>query len=328
MLRAVRRPTRLVSISLLLGLLGLAAAAPGASAIPLAPESPNSPNAEDLRTAWDATLIIALLIAVAINAALIGAVVRFRASRTREPVAVRGTGRVQVRVGMLLGAIALAVFIFGLVITVKARDLEASGPDGLEASSLRFAQLGLEPPSGEDEPLTIQVSGQQWLWRYEYPDGTFSYYDLVVPVDTTVVLVLDSTDVVHRWGVPALGGRFDAVPGRANTTWFKAEEEGEFVGQSAQFSGPAYPTMRARVLVVSPTEYEAWLGEQEAAIQEAQEAVQEEIESGSQASAEPEAAQPDEAFEEGADEPQGGGNGTAAEDAGSDTAEAAPGGGE
>jgi cytochrome c oxidase subunit II len=273
----VRRPTRLVSLSLPLALLGLALAAPGAGAIPLAPESPHSPNAEDLRTAYDATILIAILIAIAINVALILAVVRFRASRDTAPAQVRGGRGIQVRVGTVLGAIALAIFVFGVVIAVKARDLEASGPEGLEASSMRFAQLGLEPPAGEELPLTIQVSGQQWLWRYEYPDGTFSYYDLVVPVDTTVVLVLDSTDVVHRWGIPALGGRFDAVPGRANTTWFKADEEGEYLGQSAQFSGPAYPTMRARVRVVSATEYEAWLGDQQAAIQEAQEAVQQQI---------------------------------------------------
>jgi cytochrome c oxidase subunit II len=324
----VRRPIRLVLLSMLLGLLGLAVGAPLAGAIPLAPESPNSPNAEDMRTAYGATVVIAIVLGAAINAALILAVVRFRAARDREPAPVRATGRIQSRVGLLLGVIALAIFVFGVAFTVKARDLEASGPEGLQAGSMRFAQLGLDPPSGDEEPLTIQVSGQQWLWRFEYPDGTFSYYDLVVPVDTTVVLELDSTDVVHRWGVPALGGRFDAVPGRANTTWFKAEEEGEYVGQSSQFSGPAYPAMRARVRVVSTTEYEAWLGDQEAAIQEAQEAVQQEIEAGTQQSAEPEAQQPGEAFEEGADEPPGGagGNGPKTEDVGPETPEAAPGG--
>ena len=273
----MRRATRLVSLSLLLGLLGLAAAAPVAGAIPLAPESPNSPNADDLRNAYGAMLVIAIVAGAAINAGLIFAVLRFRANRDREPARVVGAGRIQLRVGTLLGAIALAIFVFGVAFAVKARDLEASGPEGLEASSMRFAQLGLEPPSGGGEPLEIEVSGQQWLWRYEYPDGTFSYYDLVVPVDTTVVLTIVSTDVTHRWWVPALGGKFDAVPGRANETWFKAEEEGDYLGQSAQFSGPAYPTMRARVTVVSATEYQAWLDEQKAGIQEAQEAVQRQI---------------------------------------------------
>ena len=325
----MRRPTRLVSLSLLLGLLGLALAAPGAGAISLAPESPHSPNAEDLRSAYDATLLVVSLIAIAINVALILAVVRFRAARDTVPAPVRSGGRVQLRVGMLLGAIALAIFVFGLVVAVKARDLEASGPEGLEASSMRFAQLGLKPPEGGEEPLAITVSGQQWLWRYEYPDGTFSYHDLVVPVDTTVVLRIVSTDVAHRWWVPALGGKFDAVPGRANTTWFKADEEGEYLGQSAQFSGPAYPTMRARVVVLSATEYEAWLDEQQTGIQEAQEAVQEEIEAGTQESAEPEAEQPGDAFEEGTDEPSGGGGKEPqTEDVGPDAPAAAPGGGD
>jgi cytochrome c oxidase subunit 2 len=310
---------------MLLGALGLALGAPAAGAIPLAPESPNSPNAEDLRTAYDATVLVAVLVALAINAALILAVVRFRANRETVPAPTRGTGRVQVRVGTVLGAIALAIFAFGLVIAVKARDIEASGPEGLQASELRFAQLGLQPPEGDSEPLEIEVSGQQWLWRYEYPDGTFNYYELVVPVDTAVVLRLLSTDVTHRWWIPALGGKFDVVPGRANTTWFKAEEEGEYCGQSAQFNGPAYPAMRACVTVVSATEYEAWLGDQAAAIQEAQEAVQKQIEA--QDAAAEASAEADETAEEGGGQSaQGAENPPPTEDVGSDTAEAAPGG--
>ena len=327
----MRRAIRLVSLSLLLCALGLALAAPGAGAIPLAPESPNSPNAEDLRSAYDATLIVAIIIGVAINAALIAAVVRFRAGRDTVPLETRGTRRIQVRVGAVLGVIALAIFVFGLVVAVKARDLEASGPEGLQASQLRFAQLGLQPPEGEQGPLEIEVSGQQWLWRYEYPDGTFSYYDLVVPVDTTVKLTIVSTDVTHRWWVPALGGKFDAVPGRANETWFKAEEEGEYVGQSAQFSGPAYPAMRARVTVVSPTEYEAWLDGQKRDIQAAQEAVQREIQArAEEAKAQAEAADAAAGGGQaagGGGEAAGGGD-PATEDVGPNNAAPAPGGGD
>jgi cytochrome c oxidase subunit II len=112
------------------------------------------------------------------------------------------------------------------------------------------------------------------VWRFEYPDGTFSFHDLVVPVDTTVVLQLDSTDVVHRWWIPELGGKFDAVPGRTNQTWFRADEEGTYDGQSAAFSGAGYATMRARVVVVSVPEYKAWLDRQSEDLQQAQEAVQ------------------------------------------------------
>jgi cytochrome c oxidase subunit II len=99
-----------------------------------------------------------------------------------------------------------------------------------------------------------------------------------VPVDTTVHLQLESTDVVHRWWIPELGGKFDAVPGRGNQTWFRADEEGIYEGQSAAFSGPGYATMRARVRAVPVPEYEAWLEQQGDDIQAAQEAVQERAE--------------------------------------------------
>jgi cytochrome c oxidase subunit 2 len=273
----VRRRTRLVSLSALLALAGLAVLAPAAGAIPVAPEAPNSPNADDLRDAYWGVVIVGTMLAVAINAALIIAIVRFRAARGRTAARVRAGRGIQPRAGLMFTGIAVAIFIFGVIFTVRARDVAPSGPEGLEASSLRTAQLGLQLPEGETEPLNILVSGQQWLWRYEYPDGTFSYYELVVPVDTTVVLQLDSTDVVHRWWIPALGGKFDAVPGRANETWFQADEEGVYEGQSAAFSGPAYPTMRARVRVVSVPEYEAWIEEQATAIQVAQEAVQQRV---------------------------------------------------
>jgi cytochrome c oxidase subunit II len=142
---------------------------------------------------------------------------------------------------------------------------------------MRVAQRGLELPAGEDEPLRIKAAGQQWVWRYKYPDGTFSFYELVVPVDTAVVVEIDSIDVVHRWWVPSLGGKFDAVPGRINRAWFRADEEGVFEGQSAAFSGTGYSTMRTAVRVVSAAEYQAWLEQQAADIQAAQEQVQAEV---------------------------------------------------
>jgi len=270
----VRARSRLVILPVLLAAAGLALCAPSAAAIPLAPEAPHSPNADDLREAYSGMLIVAAMLAVAINAALIAAIVRFRAARGRTSAQVRGGRGVQARVGTMLAAIALAVFVFGVIFTVRARDVAPSGPEGLEASSLRTAQLGAEPPAGAPQPLEILVSGQQWVWRYEYPDGTFSYYEMVVPVDTTVLLHIDSTDVTHRWWIPALGGKFDAVPGHMNETWFRADEEGIYEGQSAAFSGPSYPTMRARVRVVSVPEYQAWLDQQASAIQTAQEAIQ------------------------------------------------------
>ncbi len=117
------------------------------------------------------------------------------------------------------------------------------------------------------KPLAINVIGQQWLWRFEYPGGlpgnrVFSYGELVVPVDTAVVLHITSTDVMHRWFIPALGGQVDAVPGKTSETWFRADREGVYRGQSTFFSGSAYAVMRAWVRVVSPEAYRQYIRRQ------------------------------------------------------------------
>ncbi len=92
-----------------------------------------------------------------------------------------------------------------------------------------------------------------------------------------MIVNLVSTDVVHRWFVPGLGGKFDAVPDQSNRTWFKADEEGVYHGASYQFSGASYAAMRTEVRVVSVPEYEAWLERQAADIQDAQDFVRSEI---------------------------------------------------
>jgi cytochrome c oxidase subunit II len=242
----------------------------------LGPESAHSPNADDLNALYWVALIVAGGLVVAINGALIAFAVRFRARRGAEPKRLRSRRPAQAVVAGAFAALAAVLFVLGLIVTENASEVEASGSEGLQGSNNVTAQRGIEPPSGEDatEPLEIEASGQQWIWRYEYPDGTFSYYELVVPVDTAVIVKLASTDVVHRWWVPGLGGKFDAVPGQSNQTWFKADETGTFEGASYAFSGPAYATMRTEVRVVSVEEYEAWLAEQSADIQQAQSLVQ------------------------------------------------------
>ena len=128
------------------------------------------------------------------------------------------------------------------------------------------------PPRSGAEPITIQADGQQWVWRYEYPEATdtsdgysaetpFSFYELVVPVGTPVTLDVSSVDVLHRWWVPALGRAVDAVPGKSNEFTFVADELGDYEGRSTAFSGPGYPTMRTVVRVVAAEEYEAFLEE-------------------------------------------------------------------
>ncbi len=242
-----------------------------------------------MQTIYVVMLIVTAAIALAINAALIAAVVRFRARRGETPArSIAGRGALT-RVAGGLSALALVVFILGIVYTESARDAEPSGPEGLEAAAARSAQVNVSVPQGGEPPLRINAIGQQWLWRYEYPlkesdDQTFqpvfSYEELVVPVDTTVILNVTSTDVVHRWSVPSLTGKVDAVPGQVATTWFKADEVGSYDGRSFQYSGPGYATMQTTVEVVTAEEYTAFIDEQKADISEAQEAIQPEAGEG------------------------------------------------
>lgn len=240
----------------------------------LSPESGHSPNADDLNALYWVMIVIGGVLLVATNVALIGLIGRFRGARGKEPRRLVIRRPAQIGTAGALGVLATIAFVLGVIVIENAKEVEPSGPDGLQAASQRTAQRALEVPSGDTAPLQVEACGQQWLWRYEYPDGTYSYYELVVPVDTAVILNLCSTDVVHRWWVPGLGGKFDAVPGESNSTWFKADEEGDYDGQSYAFSGAGYAVMRTRVQVVDVPTYQAWLEEQAAGIQEAQSFVQ------------------------------------------------------
>jgi cytochrome c oxidase subunit 2 len=242
----------------------------------ISPPSGHSPNADDLNTLYWVMLVIGLVLLVAINGALVALVMRFRSARGREPRRLKIRRPAQIGTAGAFGALAAVTFVLGVIVTHDAKQVEASGPDGLQAASLITAQksLDLPPTSAQSAPLEINACGQQWIWRYEYPDGTYSYYELVVPVDTAVVLKLCSTDVVHRWYVPGLSGKFDATPGTSNSTWFKADEEGVYDGASYAFSGASYAVMRTRVRVVDVPAYQAWLEQQARGIQDAQNFVQ------------------------------------------------------
>jgi len=258
------------------------------------PETAHSPNADDLNALYYVIAGIAIVLAVAINVALVGLAIRYRAARGREPQRLKSRGIVQIGAAAAFAMLAAIVFVLGVITTRDASEVEASGSEGLQASSFVTAQRTLDLPTGDvPEPLEIESTGQQWIWRYEYPDGTFSYYELVVPVDTAVVVKLSSTDVVHRWWVPGLGGKFDAVPGQSNQTWFKVEadelgEDGEatFDGASYAFSGAAYAAMRTRVRALTVPAYEAWLEEQATGIQEAQAFVQQQVSAAGRAGSE------------------------------------------
>ena len=134
--------------------------------------SPHSPGTDQIDTLLWIGSVAAIIVVVAINVALLYALGRFRAGRGTEPREVTGGRGIQIRVGGVLAAFAVVVFVLAAVYTTKAREEPTTGSAGLQAK--------------DGEPLQIEATGQQWLWRYDYPNEAFSYYKLVVPVDTTV----------------------------------------------------------------------------------------------------------------------------------------------
>lgn len=221
--------------------------------------APHSPGTHQIDTLLWIGFIAAAILVVAVNAALFFAVRRFRSERGSAPRQLLGGRGLQFRVGAVLTIFAAVLFILGVVFTGNAREKPGTGEAGLA--------------SAKSTPLKIKATGQQWLWRYDYPNGAFSYYKLVVPVDTAVELELLSTDVVHTWNVNDLAPKADAVPGKTHKVVFRAEDEGSFEGDSSTLSGQAYAPMRTEVEVVSPAEYEEFVKTQQSEIEEAQERV-------------------------------------------------------
>ena len=133
--------------------------------------------------------------------------------------------------------------------------------------------------------LTVKVTGNQWNWAYEYPDQGVAEYvsnmlpedqlaerglphslyrlaatePMVVPVGKTVQLVITASDVIHAVALPAFGLKTDAVPGRINTTWFKAERTGTFYGQCSELCGVDHAFMPIEIRVVTQAEFEQWI---------------------------------------------------------------------
>jgi cytochrome c oxidase subunit II len=257
-------PRRLLLAALAAAVLAVLLTAPSALADTFTPESGGSPNADDIDTLYKITLYVAIVIFLIVEGTLIWSLVRFRHRRS-SPDGAQIRGNTPLEVGWTLAA-ALILVVLTVVTFVYLDDIEnppESGPNGLQASQTRFASIDQPaPPSGRPY-LRIKVNGQQYLWRYVYPGKrtVFSYHTMVVPVDTTVVLEITASDVIHSWWIPKLGGKADAVPGHTNETWFKipADKAGTtFRGQCAELCGPGHADMRAEVKAVTPDQYEAW----------------------------------------------------------------------
>jgi len=132
----------------------------------------------------------------------------------------------------------------------------------------------------EKADLTLKVTGHQWYWSYAYPDLNVAFdsnlvqdddlkpgqprlftvdQHVVVPVGAVVRLQTAAEDVIHSWSVPAFGVKLDAMPGRLNETWFKAEKTGTFYGQCSQLCGVNHGFMPIEVEVVTKEAFDAWV---------------------------------------------------------------------
>ena len=248
--------------------------APSAFADALTPESGGSQNADDIDTLYKITFYIGIVIFLGVEGTLLYALFRYRHKRSNpEPAQIRGNTRLEI--GWTAGAALILVVL--TVITFVAlpaiRSPEASEQGGLArqgVGGLLFASTD-QPTVPGGRALNIRVNGQQYLWRYDYPErGLYSYYEMVVPVNTTVTLDITASDVIHSWWIPRLGGKMDATPGHVNKTWFKITQPGVYEGQCAELCGENHAQMLARVRAVPVEEYEAWRQGQAAGIAESQ----------------------------------------------------------
>ena len=130
--------------------------------------------------------------------------------------------------------------------------------------------------------VQIRVIGKQWFWTYQYPqDGNFQYDSvglsdaaakaaheprilgvdnvMVVPVNKVIEIETTGADVIHSWSLPEMGVKMDAIPGRLNHTWFKANFTGTFYGQCSELCGARHAFMPIEVKVVTDAQYAAWL---------------------------------------------------------------------
>jgi cytochrome c oxidase subunit 2 len=257
--------------------------ASGAGADAISPDAGPTQNAVDTDTLYKIVFYTGVAVVALVWGILGWSLFRYRARRGRTAPAIRGNTALEI--GWTVGASTLAALI-AVVTLFYLDDIKnplPSGPAELAEASRQSAAINQPSPAGA---LEIKVSGQQYLWRYQYPNGAVSFHDMVVPTDRTVTLEISSNDVAHSWWIPELGGKFDAIRGLTNETWFKATSTGVFEGQCAELCGANHAFMTAKVIAVEPDRYEQWVENQKRLIEEAQKEGQEQkqrLESGAEA---------------------------------------------
>jgi cytochrome c oxidase subunit 2 len=114
------------------------------------------------------------------------------------------------------------------------------------------------PPATEDS-IEILVTGKQWMWKLQHPDGTREINELHVPIGRPVTLTMTSEDVIHSFYIPAFRTKMDVVPGVFTSLWFEATQKGKFHLFCAEYCGTKHSEMIGSVHVMDPHEYANWL---------------------------------------------------------------------
>ncbi len=236
-----------------------------ASANFITPKAGGSPNANQIASLYKIVLYIAAVVFVIVEGALVYSVIRFRARKNRVAAQIHGNTRLEI--GWTVAA-ALILVVLTVVTFVKLPSI-INPPNSSTSATFLTAQVTQpSPPNGKK--LTVCIQGRQYIWRYTYGNGClnfafarklpYSYQEMVVPANVTVIVDIQSTDVIHSWWVPSLGGKVDAVPGYTTYTWFKAPHAGAlYHGQCAQLCGRQHAYMTALVKVVTPAQYQQWV---------------------------------------------------------------------
>jgi cytochrome c oxidase subunit II len=227
---------------LIIALLGLALAHIALAGDPagLTPRGPDSPQAQGIEDIYWLLLAITGAIFVLVEGALVLFIIRYRnrgRARNLEGPQIHGATRLELIWTAIPVVILAAIVAFVLV---KLPDI--NGSDSANAAGKR---------------LTVIVEGHQFYWNFVYPNGVIQVETLRVPAGQDVRLEIKSEDVDHSWWIPALQGKFDAIPGKTNHLTFRAKP-GTYQGQCGEFCGYEHPHMLATVEALPPEQFQAW----------------------------------------------------------------------
>jgi cytochrome c oxidase subunit 2 len=216
---------------------GVAAAANGG----FTPPPAHSPNARHINSAYYVVAAFTVAIFVIVQTVLIVFIWKYRSrGRPREVEGAQVHGHTRLEL-IWTGLPVIILCIIGVFIFWQ------------------LPKITGVPAASASTRLNVTVEGHQFYWQFDYPNGARSIGELHVPAGRVVYLTITSPDVPHSWWVPQLGGKTDAIPGRTNHTWFKADRVGTYIGQCAEFCGVFHEAMRATVIATSEADYQSWL---------------------------------------------------------------------